>query len=195
MDSISGETGNFLKDNHFNYAGGVDPHYSIDRMAPLPGTEVLFYSEEQVGRIFSFENDVYRAISSTLVFGAMKNSDSLNIKPYLISEYLNYLLDIQTITSLRENLSSLFTAAFPNPFSDQIKISYELRQKSHIQIDIFDLNGRLIQHLLSGEQPAGSHFIIWDGLNDTGIPVEQGFYFYNLTVNNHSETGKMILIR
>jgi hypothetical protein len=195
VDSISGEPENFFKGNHFNYAGGIDPHYSIDRMVPLPGTEVLFHSEDQAGRIFSFENDVYRAISSTLVFGALQNNDSLNIKPYLISEYINYLLNIQTITSLEENLTSHFTGAYPNPFSSQIVINYELNQRSHIHIDILDLNGRLIKSLLSAEQPAGSHSVIWDGCMESGLPAENGFYFYSLTENNHSENGKMILIR
>lgn len=184
-----------MKGNHFVYAGGVDPHYSIDRMAPLPGTEVLFYSEEQVGRIFSFQNDLYRAISSTLVFGALQNNDSLNIKPYLISEYVNYLLNIQTITSLEENLTSLLSVAYPNPFRDQIRIYFEMKETGRIQLDILDLNGKLIRRLLSGEQQAGSHSINWNGMDDNNIPVESGFYFYNLTVNNHSQTGKMILIK
>lgn len=184
-----------MKGNHFVYAGGVDPHYSIDRMAPLPGTEVLFYSEEQVGRIFSFENDLNRTISSTLVFGALQNNDSLNIKPYLISEYVNYLLNLQTITSLEENLTSLFSEAYPNPFSDQIRIQFELKETGHIQLDILDLNGKLIRRLLSGEQQAGTHSITWNGIDDNDIPVENGFYFYNLTINNHSQTGKMILLR
>ena len=184
-----------MKGNHFVYAGGVDPHYSIDRMAPLPGTEVLFYSEEQVGRIFSFENDLNRTISSTLVFGALQNNDSLNIKPYLVSEYVNYLLNLQTITSLEENLTSLFSEAYPNPFSDQIRIQFELKEKSPIYIDILDLNGKVVKYLISGEQQPGIHSVLWDGINENGMPVETGFYFYNLTIKNHSETGKMILMR
>jgi hypothetical protein len=184
-----------MKGNHFNYTGGDDPHYSIDRMAPLPGTGVLFYSEEQVGRIFSFENDLYRTISSTLVFGAFQNNDSLNLKPYLISEYVNYLLNLQTITSLEESLNELISGTYPNPFHDQIQIRYELKEKRNIRLDILDLNGKVIKHLTSGEQQSGIHSIMWNGLNDNGIPVKNGFYFYTLTTNNHSETGKMILMR
>ena len=195
VDGISGSNGNFMKGNHFTYAGGVSPHYSIDRMAPLPGTEVLFYCEEQAGRIFSYENDVYRTISSTLVFGALQNNDSLNVKPYVISEYINYLLDLQTITSLEENLSFLLSGAYPNPFRDQIRISYELKQRGHIQLEILDLNGRLVRRLCSSEQESGNHSVTWDGLNDNNISVKNGFYIYTLTVNNHSETGKMILIK
>lgn len=186
---------NFMNNSNFSYTGGLDPHFSIDRLSPSMGAEILYYSEDEVGRIFSFENGTYKAISSTLIFGAIKNGDTLNIKPYLISEYFNYLLDIQTITSLIENINALLSRAYPNPFTDQIRILYSLDEAMKVQIDVYDLNGKIIRHLLDQDQQPGSHFITWDALNDEGYPVESGYYFYTLTAGEHSGIGKMILIR
>lgn len=192
---ITGWMDNFMNNSNFSYTGGPDPHFSIDRLSPSIGAEILYYSEDEVGRIFSFENGTYKAISSTLIFGAIKNGDTLNIKPYLISEYFNYLLDIQTITSLKENINALLNHAYPNPFSDQIRLSYSLDEAMKVQINIFDLNGKIIRHLMDRDQQPGNHSITWDAMSDEGSPVERGFYFYTLTAGEHAGSGKIILIR
>jgi hypothetical protein len=195
VNRIMGATQSFLEESDFYYTGGTNPHFSVDRLSPSTGASVLYYSDDEIGRIFSIENETYRAISSAVIFSAIKNGDSLNLKPYLISEYFNYLLGIQTTTSLREHLAGILSQAYPNPFNNQVKISYELATEDQVQICIYDLNGKMVRQLINEEQQSGSHSVIWDGTGDSGLSVESGFYFYSLTLDKVSATGKVILIK
>jgi hypothetical protein len=42
---------------------------------------------------------------------------------------------------------------------------------------------------------AGKHELSWNGLDDNGLPVSSGTYFYVLHGDQLSQTKKMILIR
>ncbi len=185
----------FMDGSFFDYTGGTNPHFSIDRLAPTNGASVLYYSEDEIGRIFTMENETYRTISSSIIFGAVKNNDSLNIKPYLISEFFNYLLGIQTITALQEHVSDILLKAYPNPSTDQVRISYVLPEPQRVNIRIFDLNGKMIKQLTDAEQQPGNHFVTWDGTTDQGKTVEKGMYFYMLTTSTQTETGKITFMR
>jgi hypothetical protein len=77
----------------FNYYGGEDPHYSVDRMGTATG-EILFHCENGHGRMILNEGETFKAISSSIVLGAMADGAGLNIKPYLIAEIVNYFMRI-----------------------------------------------------------------------------------------------------
>ncbi len=77
----------------FNYYGGEDPHYSVDRMGSTTG-EILFHCENGHGRMILNEGETFKAISSSIVLGAMADGSGLNIKPYLIAEIVNYFMRI-----------------------------------------------------------------------------------------------------
>lgn len=77
----------------FNYFGGPDPHYSVDRMSTSVG-EVIFSCETGVGRMILNEGENFKAITSSIILGALADGDGLSVKPYLISEIMNYFLGI-----------------------------------------------------------------------------------------------------
>ena len=62
--------------------------------------------------------------------------------------------------------------------------------KSFINIDIFDINGRLVETLVSHEHEIGFHQQYWSGKN-----VASGIYFIKLTAENRILTQKMILLK
>jgi hypothetical protein len=41
----------------------------------------------------------------------------------------------------------------------------------------------------------GFHSIQWNGLDQSGIQVASGVYFYQLNVAGQSKTGKMMLLK
>lgn len=90
----------------YYYLGGVSPHYLVDRLL-AEDAEPLLSSEEGHGRMFVYENNNYKVISSSVVIGAIANSDSLNIKPYLLSEFVNYFIGYNPITTLHENVQDV----------------------------------------------------------------------------------------
>ncbi|MFQ6676974.1 MAG: two-component regulator propeller domain-containing protein [Fidelibacterota bacterium] len=83
----------------------------------------------------------------------------------------------------------------PNPFNPTTTIQYELLRQSDVQITIYDLLGREIKKLVSGELVSGYHEAIWDGTNDHGKPVSAGVYLYQMRTKNHIQTKKLVLLK
>src|SRR6185295_11081564 len=70
--------------------------------------------------------------------------------------------------------------AVPNPFTVTTTIGFTLPRAGHADVVVFDVAGRAIKHLVSGDLPAGSHTAIWDGTDDKGLKVSSGVFFYRL---------------
>ena len=64
----------------------------------------------------------------------------------------------------------------PNPFSKKLNLSFESASKSAVDIDIFDLRGRLIrsEHGISSKQ--GTNSWLWDGKDNSGQKLDNGVY-------------------
>jgi len=178
----------------FDYYGGHDPHYSLDRLE-ANGSELLFSSNEGYGRMLLYESEGYKAISSSIILGAIVSGDSLNLKPYLISEMVNYFLDFNPTTSLKENIAGLYSVQnSPNPFSAETRIDYSIKTEGQVQIDVFNVNGQLVKHLVDEKLLPGNHSVVWDATNTKGKKVESGFYFCKINSGGISQTEKMILL-
>lgn len=83
----------------------------------------------------------------------------------------------------------------PNPFINETRISYTIPADCQVSLSIFDLNGKPVRTLTNGHQVAGSHSILWNGLDNTGNPASSGIYYYQLNTDNYQETRKMFILR
>ncbi len=68
--------------------------------------------------------------------------------------------------------------AYPNPFRNQVSFKYKIAASGNVSIDVVDLNGRLVQRINQGSQPAGEHIAQWSNGN-----VAAGTYFGRLSIN------------
>jgi len=101
VNSLLGTPGTMMTDLDVNYFGGSDPHYNVDRIETSSySSEYLFTSEDDFGRVIANEGVEFKTISSSILLGAMANSGYLNTKPYVISEIVNYFLDLATMEQL-----------------------------------------------------------------------------------------------
>ncbi len=44
---------------------------------------------------------------------------------------------------------------YPNPFNPSVALTYSLPKRGFVSLDVFDVNGRLVRRLVSGEMPDG----------------------------------------
>ena len=90
------------------------------------------------------------------------------------------------------NLPSAFALNqnYPNPFNASTVISYKLPCGADVKLDIFDVVGRHIETLSNSYQGAGRYQITWNAMN-----YSSGAYFYQLQVDDFSESRKMFLIK
>ena len=84
---------------------------------------------------------------------------------------------------------------YPNPFNPSTTIQFSLQENSNVSLEVYDILGRKVSTLTSGELPAGNHTILWNGTNDNGEAMASGVYFYRLSGENFNQTKKMILMK
>jgi len=78
--------------------------------------------------------------------------------------------------------------AFPNPFSGATTIQYSLPEATDVKLEIFDMLGRLVATVDSGEKAAGSHIRIWDGRSSHGQNVAPGVYIARFSAARATQT-------
>ncbi len=89
---------------------------------------------------------------------------------------------------------------FPNPFNPDTWIPYQLKEGGEVTIQIFSLQGELVQALNLGYRSAGSYIsqdrsVHWDGRNESGEEVASGIYFYSLRSNHYSIVRKLTILK
>ncbi len=79
---------------------------------------------------------------------------------------------------------------YPNPFNPTTKISYSLPESSPVRVEIFNISGALIQSKTFENKQRGTHFFSFDGSR-----LSSAVYFYRVTTEFGSQSGKMILLK
>jgi hypothetical protein len=84
---------------------------------------------------------------------------------------------------------------YPNPFNPSTVIVYQLPAAGNVRISIFNLLGQKVKTFFNSFQSAGEHSLVWDGRDDSNIPVSSGMYFYRLETEETALVMKMVLLR
>ena len=84
----------------------------------------------------------------------------------------------------------------PNPFNPETTLSFMLaKNNTLVALNIYNLKGQLVRHLVSCILPSGKHSFVWNGLDDTGKEVSSGVYLYRLSTPDYQQTRKMLLAK
>lgn len=87
---------------------------------------------------------------------------------------------------------------YPNPFNPVTSIRYSLPQSGMVLLTLSDLIGNTIQTIVNEYQEQGTYAIridIDDRNRKNMQHLSSGIYFYTLTMNDHSLTKKMIVLK
>ena len=98
---------------------------------------------------------------------------------------------INTIKPLPVNLA--FIQTYPNPFTEQLSISYDLKEASHIQLAVYNLQGQQVAKLDSGFKAAGEHLLDWNGTNGAGKKLAGGTYLLTIKTDKGEVSRKISL--
>ena len=79
---------------------------------------------------------------------------------------------------------------YPNPFNPNTKISFSINNRTIVSLNIYDINGRLIQNIYHAKTPAGYYHFIWNADN-----LSSGIYFLSLEYDKKIKTQKLMLIK
>ena len=86
------------------------------------------------------------------------------------------------------NLNELGFTANPNPFVNEMNITYRMNETSQINIDLFDVAGRYVQNVVSEKQNSGLYTYT---VNTSDLPAGE----YNLVVRIGGKVGTLRVIK
>ena len=86
---------------------------------------------------------------------------------------------------------------FPNPFNPDTTIKYDLAESSDVTLQIYNVLGQVVRTLVASEaQDAGRYQIRWNGMDDRGVPVSSGVYFYQISAEGKfHQVQKLMLLK
>jgi|GEM_PF-2178275 len=79
---------------------------------------------------------------------------------------------------------------FPNPFSGDTRIAFDLREAGQVQLVVYDILGREVVRSQDGFLGRGHHEVVINGHS-----MASGVYVYRLEVDGEVHTKKMILVK
>ncbi len=83
----------------------------------------------------------------------------------------------------------------PNPFSQQTFIKCNIPEERILRLNIYDVTGRLVRHLINGKIKKGEYVFTWDGKGNAGESLSAGIYFVKVDYNDAVFTEKIIFIK
>ncbi|MEO8167184.1 MAG: T9SS type A sorting domain-containing protein, partial [bacterium] len=124
--------------------------------------------------------------SSTHLYAGLSSGGAGNVWRRALSEVLSVeLLESETIPtqiSLAQN--------YPNPFNPSTTIRFEIPNSTRLTLKVFDVVGKEVATIASGEFNAGAYTATFDASS-----LSSGLYFYRLEAAGFSKTMKMILMK
>jgi len=80
--------------------------------------------------------------------------------------------------------------SYPNPFNPTTTIAFDLKEASHVTLQVFDVIGREVAVLVDGRREAGHYQVVFDAGD---LPT--GLYVYRLKAGDFTATKKTILLK
>jgi len=139
----------------------------------------------------------YQGVSDSLYAGtdsAMANPNRVFIR---VLEWTGESteLGVNNVTLITPDQYKL-SQNFPNPFNPSTTIEYSLPMASQISLTIYNMLGQEVVNLINNEnKPAGDFSINWNGMDNNGMKVASGTYFYTLKFGNFNKTRQMTFLK
>lgn len=84
---------------------------------------------------------------------------------------------------------------YPNPFSRNTAIRFELPERVNVSMKVYDAQGRMVAELLRRPAGPGKLQYTWDGRDRNGRDLASGIYFLRFEAGIYTSTRKLVIIR
>lgn len=136
-------------------------------------------------------SDLKPNASGEIKFTAQPGANNTNTSGFY---YLGAVEMIASSTSLSSDKFQLkkMLSLYPNPIDDHFTIALNLENDANLVIDIYDINGKLIQNLFQGKHDSGTFNYTWEnGVNNSRLV--SGIYLLKININGNSYTEKLLV--
>jgi len=174
----------------------------IESITPVTGAEII-YTIDMENNTSAFEGEIcgirYLGNDYNMVYLGFPlyfmEEDNIKI---LIDSVMNDFGEEQGIKDIfNKKLLPKETGllnAIPNPLSNKTSIVFKLKEKSKVNIDIFNISGQLVKQLINDTYESGVYKVSWDRKDIRGLSVPEGIYFCRLSTDKISILKKIIVI-
>ncbi len=184
----------------------VDPDSGTTSLIGATGfSKSLSIAFDEEGKLFGLSDVSSSAITNFIYIDPATGAGTLIGATGFKTVYgmaINGSLTVSDVPEISSLLPQEFAlqANYPNPFNPETTIRFDLPATAQVELKVFDITGREVRNILSGNLPAGFHEARWDGSSAAGSAVSSGMYFYTLTARAegrmlYRQTRKMILLR
>lgn len=97
--------------------------------------------------------------------------------------------DTVTISGLWDNIqfAGEIISVYPNPFTDNVILSYTIQKRSMVEIEMYNYKGQLVSTLINEVKTEGKYETIFEGPE-----LQSGVYFCFIITNSGIQTTKMV---
>lgn len=81
---------------------------------------------------------------------------------------------------------------FPNPFQTDINIEFQLAEDDHVELQVFNSSGNLVDILVSKDMSSGIHNLLWNGDDMKGNPCLAGIYIISFNTSTQHASKKVV---
>jgi hypothetical protein len=89
----------------------------------------------------------------------------------------------------------LIMSIFPNPFSKEVSLRYDLKESANHSLSVYNIKGELVKNLYQGYQKSGTQTISWNGKDNNNKSVVNGIYLVQSQLGNAISTKKVIKVQ
>jgi len=145
-----------------------------------PNTVVTLTANSAFGHNFSEWGGDISSLDS--VVQITMDSDKSVIVTFTPVVSVESAFDIPTEYSLKQN--------YPNPFNPSTMVEYSIPAESKVILDIFNVQGELVEILVDNYQSEGVYKINWNPTNLTS-----GLYILRMRAGNFFSSRKLVLMK
>jgi hypothetical protein len=99
-------------------------------------------------------------------------------------------INISGVVGVAENMNSFALSVYPNPTNQSSTVSYHLKEKGTVKLEVVDILGKKVAELVNSNQVEGNYsFDVSKAENN----LNNGIYFIRLSVNNSVVTTKLVV--
>ena len=95
------------------------------------------------------------------------------------------------VSTLDLTNSEIAATAWPNPFNQEVNLSFLQRAEGQVKVSVYNLKGQLMAHLFDGELPVGEHHLRWNGKTGAGGVADAGIYLIRILTEDDEQQVKI----
>jgi len=84
---------------------------------------------------------------------------------------------------------------YPNPFNPETTIIFSLPARMPVCLEVFNIKGQLVNRLIDEIKPAGTHKVVFNGLDINNHNIASGVYYYRIKTPSGVQMRKMLLLK